>query len=101
MKKLIVYIVLVASIFVIIVALVIYKSIIREDLPHGAVMHIMPASKDNNVHSALILCPGGGYASLAKWREGYMWFPYLHQAEVLVVYFSHSLLLSNYSVGWY
>lgn len=78
MRKIIAYIVLVVCMLIIVACAIICKSIIHEDLPHGAVMHILPASKNNNVHNAIILCPGGGYASLAKWREGYMWLPYFH-----------------------
>lgn len=98
MKKLIAYIVLVASVFVIIVALFIYKSFVHDDLPHGAVIHILPASKGNNVHSAIILCPGGGYASLAKWREGYMWLPYFHQLGYTVAMLEYRMPDRDYKI---
>ena len=78
MKKFIACTVITVFMLVIVMCIIIYKSVIREDLPHGAVMHILPASNINNVRNAIILCPGGGYASLAKWREGYMWLPYYH-----------------------
>lgn len=54
------------------------RSIINVQLPHRAVLHVLPASKDNHAHSAIIICPGGGYRYLERWSEGYMWFPYFH-----------------------
>ena len=56
----------------------IYNSIVSIRLPHGAVMHVLPALKINQSHSAVIMCPGGGYNYLERWREGYMWFPFYY-----------------------
>lgn len=54
------------------------RSIINVKLPHRAVLHVLPASKGNHAHCAIIICPGGGYRYLERWSEGYMWFPYFH-----------------------
>ena len=65
--------------FVIIVGVIVVKnSIIHVQLPHGAILHVLPAPKDNPPHGAVILCPGGGYSHLAKWYEGYWWFPFFY-----------------------
>ena len=41
-------------------------------LPHGAILRVF----QNSGNKAVILCPGGAYSSLAKWREGYLWVPF-------------------------
>ncbi len=78
MKKFFIY----ASVFLLLAILtscfVIFKSVVRIELPHGAVMHVLPAARLNRTHSAVILCPGGGYNYLEKRREGYMWFPFYY-----------------------
>lgn len=96
MKKFIVYTTLVLFFLVISVCFVINKSILREELPHGAVMHILPASKGNNVHCAIILCPGGGYRFLETWREGYMWIPYFHYLGYTVAILEYRMPNHNY-----
>jgi len=78
MKKVLLYtfaaIILLASAWL----FAIYKSFERFDLPHGAVLRVLPASMINQSHSAIVLCPGGGYNFLEKWREGYWWFPFYY-----------------------
>lgn len=59
-------------------AIVFTQSIIHIQLPHRAVLHVLPASKNNHARSAVILCPGGGYKYLERWKEGYMWFLFFH-----------------------
>ena len=58
---------------------IVNRSIIRIQLPHGALLHVLPADKDNQVRGAVILCPGGGYRYLQLWTEGYLWFPFFHR----------------------
>jgi acetyl esterase/lipase/peptidoglycan/LPS O-acetylase OafA/YrhL len=59
-------------------AIVVKNSVIHVQLPHGAVLHVLLAPKDNQVNGAVIICPGGGYSFLAKWVEGYWWFPFFY-----------------------
>lgn len=59
--------------------IVFQQAVIHIQLPHRAVLHVLPCSKDNSTHSAIILCPGGGYSHLEKWSEGYMWFPFFYK----------------------
>lgn len=80
-KKILLFlsIIIVIILITIIAGVIIFnRSIINVQLPHRAVLHVLPASKRNHAHSAIIICPGGGYSYLERWREGYMWFPYFH-----------------------
>lgn len=54
------------------------KSIIHVQLPHGATLHILSVGKIKNAYGAVVICPGGGYSYLEKWREGYWWFPFFY-----------------------
>lgn len=78
MKKVLLYIAVAILMLVLGGLLTVYHSIECIQLPHGAVMHVLHARKGNDVHSAVILCPGGGYGFLESWREGYMWFPFFY-----------------------
>lgn len=81
MKKLLVItsvIILTLTLAIIICVIVVKESIIHVELPHGAVLHVLPHHRNNGVVGAVILCPGGGYSYLEKWYEGYYWFPYFY-----------------------
>ena len=78
MKKVIIYLSLILLIIIVVGGIIVEESIIRIQLPHGAVLHVLPARKNNHARGAVILCPGGGYRNLARWREGYMWFPFYY-----------------------
>lgn len=54
----------------------VWKSVIHIQLPHGAILHVMLGLRNNHANGAVVICPGGGYCYLSKWREGYLWFPY-------------------------
>ena len=58
--------------------IVVKNSVIHVQLPHGAVLHVLPDHRNNHVDGAVIICPGGGYSFLAKWIEGYWWFPFFY-----------------------
>ena len=76
MKKVLLYIAIAILVLVLGGLLAVYRSVVCIQLPHGAVMHVLPAWKSSRVHSAVILCPGGGFGFQESWREGYMWFPF-------------------------
>ena len=81
MKKFLVYtsITVFALLIVVIVGiLVIQKSIIHVRLPHGAVLHVLPYHRNNQIDGAVIICPGGGYSYLETWYEGYSWFYFFY-----------------------
>lgn len=79
MKKVLIYISIIILIIIVVGIMVVEKSIICVQLPHGAVLHVLPASKHSQTHGAVVLCPGGGYGYLEKWSEGYMWFPFFYR----------------------
>ena len=79
MKKAFIYTSIIILTIIVVGLIVVETSIVRIELPHGAVLHVLPAPKDNQVHGAVILCPGGGYRYLEKWNEGYQWFPFFYQ----------------------
>lgn len=81
MKKVLLYLSVIILTFLsvtVVGALVVKRSIIHVELPHGAVLHVLSAQKDNQADGAVIICPGGGYSFLAKWVEGYWWFPFFY-----------------------
>lgn len=77
MKKGIIYTSILTLLFI--VVYIVAKSFIHIQLPHGAVLHVLPAQKDHQAHGAVIICPGGGYSYLEKKKEGYWWFPFLYK----------------------
>lgn len=58
--------------------IVVMNSVIHVQLAHGAVLHVYPNYINNHANGAVIICPGGGYSFLAKWIEGYWWFPFFY-----------------------
>ena len=91
MKRVLFYILVFLLIMIIVGVVVVERSIICVELPHGAVLHVLPAQEKNQVHSAVILCPGGGYGYLEKWCEGYMWFPFFHRLGITVAMLEYRL----------
>lgn len=88
-----------ALLFVIIVGIIVAKnSIIHVELPHGAVLHVLPAPKDNHTHGAVVLCPGGGYHHKGKWYEGYWWFPFFYRQGFTVAMLEYRLPNQNHHV---
>ena len=78
MKKVFIYTSVILLTIIVVSVIVVEKSIIRVQLPHGAILHVLPAPKNNQTHGAVLLCPGGGYRYLSKWNEGYLWFPFFY-----------------------
>lgn len=81
MKKILLFtsIILLSLLFVITVfVIIVRRSIIHVQLPHGAVLHVLPHYRNIQTGGAVIICPGGGYSYLEKWYEGYNWFPYFY-----------------------
>ena len=79
MKKVLIYISIGILTLIVVGVIVFESSIDHVQLPHGAVLHVLSASKNNHARGAIILCPGGGYGYLEKWDEGYLWFPFFHR----------------------
>ena len=70
---------LLTLLLVIIVGVItIKKSIIHVQLPHGAILHVLPDLLNHQKDGAVIICPGGGYSYLQTWYEGYAWFPFFY-----------------------
>ena len=76
------------------------SSIVEVKLSHGATMNVVLASKSNNKHRAVIILPGGGYSSLAKGREGYMWIPFFHKQGYTVAVLEYRMPHQNYKVPY-
>lgn len=78
MKKVLVYTSIIILILISVSVIAVWKSVIHIQLPHGAVLHVLPGFRNNQADGAVVICPGGGYRYLEKWREGYLWFPYFY-----------------------
>lgn len=74
------------------------SSMVHIQLPHGAELHVLPARKNNHTHGAVIICPGGGYSFWAKWREGYMWFPFFYLQGYTVGMLKYRLPNQNHQI---
>ena len=79
MKKIVIYTAVILILIIITGVVVVGKSIVHVQLPHGAMLHILPGPKNYLSRGAVILCPGGGYRYLEKWNEGYWWFPFFYR----------------------
>ena len=98
MRKVLLYSLIVILILIVVGVIVVKESIIHVQLPHGAVLHVLPAHKDNHTYGAVMLCPGGGYRNLAKWREGYMWFPFFYGQGYTVAMLEYRMPNHNYQI---
>lgn len=78
MKKIIIYTSIIILTIIVAIVMVVKTSIVRVKLPHGAVLYVLPAPEDNQTHGAVVICPGGGYAYLERWKEGFCWFPFFN-----------------------
>ena len=78
MKKKLIYLTLTLFLLVFVGVIVVITSVVHVQLPHGAVLHVLPYHRNNHVNGAVVICPGGGYSYLEKWYEGYSWFPYFY-----------------------
>ena len=98
MKKVLIYISIFLFIIIVVGGMIVEESIIRIQLPHGAELHVLPARKNNHTHGAVIICPGGGYSFWAKWREGYMWFPFFYLQGYTVGMLKYRLPNQNHQI---
>ena len=71
MTKIIIYTSFILVTIIVASVIVVGTSIVRVELPYGAVLYVLPAPIVNQPHGAVIICPGGGYAYLEKWKEGF------------------------------
>ena len=95
MKKVLFYTSIIILITIVVCVVVVEQSIVRVQLPHGAVLHVWPAY-NNHAHGAVILCPGGGYHHQSKWHEGYWWFPFFHRQGFTVAMLEYRLPNRNH-----
>ena len=91
MKKVFIYTLVVLLTIVIVGVIVVRNSVIHVQLPHGAVLHVLPAPMNNQTHGAIMLCPGGGYRYLSKLNEGYLWFPFFYRQGFTVAMLEYRL----------
>lgn len=90
MKKFLLFtsIILLTLIFVITVCVIVVKeSIIHVELPHGAILYVLPYHRNNQVEGAVIICPGGGYS--------YFFYPVISMKKDLTHIDSHNQLLGE------
>ncbi len=80
MKKVVLYLSLALLVLLAAGGIVVWQSVRHVQLPHGAVLHVLPSLWGDRERGAVVICPGGGYSYLETWYEGYSWFPffYLH-----------------------
>jgi acetyl esterase/lipase len=78
--------------------IVVMNSIIHVQLPHGAVLHVLPFHRNNHVDGAVIICPGGGYSYLETWYEGYSWFPFFYMRGYTPAMLEYRMPKHDYSI---
>ena len=91
MKKRIAYIVITLFTLVCLGVVVVWKSVVHVQLPHGAVLHVLPALGISPARGAVVICPGGGYRYLEKWKEGYWWFPFFYTHGYAVAWLEYRM----------
>jgi acetyl esterase/lipase len=97
-KKIFLYISLLFLLLLSVGGIMIYNSIIRIQLPHGAILHVLPASKDSQAHGAVIMCPGGGYRYLENWKEGFWWFPFFYRQGYTIALLEYRMPNHDYRI---
>lgn len=45
-----------------------------------------------------MILPGGGYSSLSKWNEGYLWIPFFHRLGYTVAILEYRMPFHNYTI---
>lgn len=98
MKKIIIYTFFSLIILIFAGTMVVYNSIIHIQLPHGAVLHVLPSNKNSKTQGAVIICPGGGYRYLEKWKEGYWWFPFFYKQGYTVALLEYRMPNHNWRI---
>lgn len=98
MKKVLIYTSIIIFAIIVVSVIVVKTSIVRVELPHGAVLYVLPAPKDNQTNGAVILFPGGGYGRVKKSYEGYWWFPFYHCMGYAVAVLDYGLPNHDYHV---
>lgn len=67
-------------------------------LKSGATLRIFKASAFNNRRCVIMLLPGGGYSSLGKWNEGYLWIPFFHRLGYTVAVLEYRMPFHDYHI---
>lgn len=67
-------------------------------LPHGAKIRIFQVGEGKKNHGTIIICPGGSYSSLTKWREGYLWIPFFLKQDYTVAILEYRMPNKNYNI---
>lgn len=75
-----------------------YKRMDMYVLPHGAELRVFSITRVKECLKAIIICPGGGYSSLAKWREGYLWVPFFLEQGYTVAVLEYRMPKHNYRI---
>ena len=67
-------------------------------LQGGSTLHVFQASCINNRKKAIMILPGGGYSSLSKVNEGYLWIPFLHRLGFTVAILDYRMPHHDYRI---
>ncbi|MBO7045266.1 MAG: alpha/beta hydrolase [Prevotella sp.] len=96
MKKVFLYTSITLLILIFVSVIVVWNSFIHVQLPHGAVLHVLPGYRNKQAEGAVIMCPGGGYSYLEKWYEGYQWFPFFYMQGYTPAMLEYRMPKHNY-----
>ena len=67
-------------------------------LKSGSTLRVFKASSFNNRRSVIMILPGGGYSSLSKWNEGYLWIPFFHRLGYTVAVLEYRMPYHDYTL---
>ena len=70
-------------------------------LQGGSTLHVFQASCINNRKKAIMILPGGGYSSLSKVNEGFLWIPFLHRLGFTVAVLDYRMPHHDYRIPMY
>ena len=67
-------------------------------LQGGSTLHVFQASCINNRKKAIMILPGGGYSSLSKVNEGFLWILFLHRLGFTVAILDYRMPHHDYRI---
>lgn len=63
----------------------------KTKLAHGAVLRVFHTPFNLGKNATILIVPGGGYATLSRWNEGYLWIPFLYNLGYSVAVLEYNM----------
>lgn len=70
----------------------------KTKLTHGAVMRVFNNPLSQGKNTTILVLPGGGYSTLSRWNEGYLWIPFLYSLGYSVAVLEYNMPHQKYYI---